>query len=56
MQTCCYCKLIITDDDIRQERAHELLGSWSHKICDEKEFEKIDRNMKIGKNTDPGDF
>ena len=53
---CVYCKVFITSDDIRQKKAHKLLGTLSHKICDEVQSEKIDNKLKIKKGIDAGEI
>ena len=44
-KVCTYCKITITEKEIKKGKAHNLLGKWSHKECDENAFEKIDKNI-----------
>ena len=45
--SCCWCNGEITNQQIKENEAQELMGVWSHIKCDEKQLDKIDKNMKV---------
>ena len=44
---CPICRNKITEEEIKNNKVHKLLGDWSHKKCDEETLKKIDKNMKV---------
>lgn len=47
MPKCTYCKLVITQEELDNGKAHYFIGVYSHKKCDEDALEKIDRRMHV---------
>lgn len=52
MKTCCFCQKEVTEKQIEKNEGYELVGVWSHKECDEKQLEKIDRHIKVIKHNE----
>lgn len=44
---CVWCKKPITQKELNDSNAQELMGSLSHKSCDEDAFAKIDKRLKV---------
>ncbi len=56
MPICTFCEQLITETQIQKREAQRLLGVWSHKECDEVQYDKIDKSIRKGKGLDPGDI
>ena len=47
---CCHCNNQILQEDIKQNKAHQLLGIFSHIKCDEVYLDRQEKLIKYHKN------